>query len=131
MEEHPNVERLRRGYAAYASGDIDTIDDLFSDDIRWHVVGRSPIAGDYEGKEEVYGFFTTLMELTGGTAQLEVHDLLANDTHGVALVKSTASRDGRTHTSNLVHVFHLEDGRATEFWSHPGDPYGDDEFFSS
>jgi ketosteroid isomerase-like protein len=131
MEEHPNIARLRRGYAAYATGDTDAIDDLLDDDITWHVPGRSPLAGDYEGKEEVYGFFLKLMELTEGTARLDVHDVLANDTHGVALLRNTATRNGRSHSSNLVHVFHFDDGKVTEFWSHPGDPYGDDELLSS
>ena len=46
MADHPNVERPRTGYAAYSSGDMDTITELFAEDILWHVAGRSPIAGD-------------------------------------------------------------------------------------
>ena len=57
MADHPNLELLRRGYAAYGSGDMDTINELFADDVVWHVAGRNPLSGDYNGKEQVFGFF--------------------------------------------------------------------------
>ncbi len=97
MADHPNQELLRRGYAAYGAGDLDTVNALFADDIVWHVAGQSPIAGDYTGKEQVFGFFGKLQELSDGTSKIEVHDVLANDTHGVALVVESATRGGRSH----------------------------------
>lgn len=60
MADHPNLELLRRGYAAYGAGDMDTINELLADDVVWHVAGRSPIAGDYSGKEQVFGLFGKL-----------------------------------------------------------------------
>jgi ketosteroid isomerase-like protein len=130
MADHPNVELLRKGYAAYGSGDIDVLNELFADDIRWHVAGRSPLAGDYEGRDQVFGFFGKLMELSGGTAKLEVHEVLANDDHGVVLVTGTASRNGQTFTGPDVHTFHLRDGKVVEFWDSPVDQYASDEFWS-
>ena len=130
MTDHPNLELLRRGYAAYGSGDMDTINELFADDVVWHVAGRSPLAGDYTGKEQVFGFFATLQELSEGTSRVEVHDLLANDEHGVALVFESATRGGRSHEGNATHVFHLRDGRVTEFWDSQTDQYAADEFWS-
>jgi len=78
--DHPNLELLRRGYAAYGAGDLETFNQLFADDVVWHVAGRSPVAGDYSGKEQVFGFFGKLQEMSDGTAKVEVHDLLADDT---------------------------------------------------
>jgi ketosteroid isomerase-like protein len=34
---HPNEDLLRRGYEAFAAGDINTVLAIFSDDIAWHV----------------------------------------------------------------------------------------------
>lgn len=130
MPEHPNVELLRRAYAAYAAGDVEALDDLFADDVTWHIPGHGPVAGDHEGKEEVLGVVGTLMDLTDGTARLEPQALLADDGRGVALVRSTASRHGATHTSRLVQVFRIEGAQIVELWSYPGDPYGDDLFLS-
>jgi len=130
MADHPNLELLRRGYAAYGSGDMDTIDELFADDVVWHIGGRSALSGDYEGKEQVFGFFAKLLELSDGTSKVEVHDLLASDDHGVAVVKESATRGGSSHEGNAVHVFHLRDGRVTEFWDAQTDQYAADEFWA-
>jgi uncharacterized protein len=67
------------------------------------------------------------MEVTEGTFHLDVHAVLADDTHGVALVVTTASRAGRSITTQNAHVFHLRDGRVTEFWDATTDQYSADE----
>jgi len=130
MADHPNVELLRKGYAAYNSGDMATINELFADDIEWHVPGRSELAGDYHGKDEVFSFFGKLMERSGGTSRVEVHDVLANDDHGVVLVTASGSRNGRDFTGNSVHTFHIRDGKTVEFWEAPLDQYAVDEFWA-
>jgi len=43
----------------------------------WRVPGKSFLAKDYEGHEEVFGFFGRLMELTSGTFRVESLDMLA------------------------------------------------------
>ena len=130
MAEHPNVALMRKGYKAFAEGDIATLNDLFADDIVWHVGGRSPLAGDYKGKQEVFTFFGKITELTGGTFKLDIHDVLANDDHVVVLVNSSAKRNGKSLSDNGVHVFHVRDGKTVEFWGVESDQYAGDEFFS-
>jgi ketosteroid isomerase-like protein len=130
MADHPNLDLMRRGYEAYQNGDMDTINELFADDVVWHIAGRSPIAGDYRGKEQVFGFFGTLQERSNGTSTVEVHDLLANDEHGVAIVIESASRNGNDYRGNATHVLHLKDGKVTEFWDAHPDQHSADEFWS-
>lgn len=130
MADHPNVELIRTGYDAYSRGDMETINKLFADDIEWHVPGRSELAGDYHGKDEVFGFFGKLMERSGGTSRVELHDVLANDEHGVALVTASGSRNGRDFSGNSVHTLHIRDGKVVEFWEAPLDQYAVDEFWS-
>ena len=126
---HPNEDLVRRGYAAFASADMATLDELFADDIVWHAPGRNQLSGDFVGKPAVFGTFAKVAELTGGTFALEIHDVLANDTHAVALVRVTGERDGRRLDDNSVQVFHIADGRVTEQWLNPGDAYANDEFW--
>jgi len=130
MADHPNLELLRRGYAAYDSGDLDTINELFADDLVWHIAGHSPLSGDYTGKEQVFGFFAKIQELSDGTSKIEIHDLLADDEHGVALVTESATRNGRTHEGHAAHVFHISGGKVTEFWDAQTDQYAADEFWA-
>lgn len=130
MAEHPNEALIRKGYEAFANGDMDTLRELFADDILWHVGGNARISGDYKGQEEVFELFGQLFELTGGTVKLEVHDVLANDDHVVALVRGTAERNGKTFDQNEVHVMHVADGEVTEFWGFEEDQAAAAEFWS-
>jgi ketosteroid isomerase-like protein len=67
------------------------------------------------------------MEITEGSFRLDLHAVLADDEHGVALVAATASRGGRSITVNEAHVFHLRDGKVVEFWDATTDQYALDE----
>jgi uncharacterized protein len=127
MAEHPNVARLKDGYAAFAKGDFTVLDDLFAEDLLWHIGGRSQLTGDYRGREAVYGFFGKLMEVTEGSFHLDLHAVLADDEHGVALVVGTASRGGRSIEVNEAHVYHLRDGKVVEFWDASTNAYAFDE----
>lgn len=126
---HPNEDLLRRGYAVFDSGDMNTVQALFDDDIAWHAGGSNQTTGDYRGHPEVMGFFGKVMELTGGTFRLEVHDVLANDTHGVVLVTFHAERDGQRVALRSADVWHLADGKATEHWSFFEDQAAADKLF--
>ncbi len=127
---HPNEDRIRQGFEAFSKGDMEAVGQLFADDVAWHVPGRNPIAGDYRGKDEVFRFFATLMERTGGSLSIEVHDVLANDEHAVALITTRGHSGEKTLDANGVQVFHVREGRVTESWLHPGDAYAADEFWS-
>jgi hypothetical protein len=128
---HPNEQRLREGYELIAKGDLDTLrKEYIAEDIAWHVPGRNPQSGDYHGVDEVFGFLGKIFERSGGTFRLEIHDVLANDEHGIVLAVARAERDGKTLEDRVVHVFHLREGKMTEYWGHPGDQHGVDEFWS-
>jgi len=130
MTDHPNLESARRGYQAFANGDLATVSELLADDIVWHVGGNNTLSGDYEGKEAVLSFFGRLMQETGGSFKNDIHDMLANDEHGVALVTQTATRGGTSIEGPVVQVFHMRDGKMTEFWTFARDQSAIDEFWT-
>jgi ketosteroid isomerase-like protein len=128
--DHPNASLLRAGYEAFQRGDIDTVlNQFFAEDIIWHVPGRSTLAGDYRGREQVGAWFGRNFELSGGTLSLEIHDVVANDEHAVGLVRVRAQRGGRTLDDGSAQVVHIRDGKVVESWLHAGDPYAVDEFW--
>jgi uncharacterized protein len=128
--DETNLEVLRTVYEALAGGDFGTLMGLLSDDIAAHVPGRSPVAGEYAGKEAVGGYVATLAELSGGTLRFEHHAVVATGEHGVGLVKDLAERGDRVLSMNNVHVWHVTDGSPSEIWIYPGDLYAWDEFWS-
>ncbi len=127
MAEHSNAARIRDGYAAFAKGDFAVLNDLFAEDLLWHDTGRNQLSGEYRGREAVFGLFGKLMEITEGSFHIDLHAVLADDEHGVALVVITASRGGRSIEVNEAHVFHLRDGKVVEFWNASTDQYAADE----
>jgi uncharacterized protein len=127
---HPNEELVRRGYEAFNTADVETLRQLFADTTIFHEPGRSPISGDYQGLDQVLGFFGTLAERSGGTFRATLHDVVANDEHAIGLHSSDAERDGRTIHSPTVLVFHIRDGRLAETWSHHYDQHEFDEFWA-
>jgi ketosteroid isomerase-like protein len=129
MTDHPNLVIARAGYEAFDRGDMAAVSDLLSDDIVWHSGGSNVLTGDYAGKEAVLDFFSLLMRESGGTYRNDVHDMLANDEHGVALVTFSANRGGEAYEGRVIHVFHMSDGKMTEFWSYPEDQSRFDEFW--
>jgi len=126
-----NADLLRTAYDAFARGDIPTVLQAFAEDIAWHVPGRSPLSGDYRGHEEVVGFFSRAMELSGGTLRVEAADVCGEGERVVVLTTVSAERRGRAWSSHEVHVWRLEDGRAVEFREFQGDQQTEDEFWSS
>ena len=127
---HPNEELLRKGYDAFAKYDLDTIRALFTDDIQWHVGGRNQLSGDYKSKDEVFEWFAKLLTLSEGTFKIDVHDVLANDTHAVVLSTDTAQRGDKSLRVEAVAVYHVRGSQVDEAWFFNSDVYADDEFFA-
>jgi ketosteroid isomerase-like protein len=127
---HPNEDLLRRGYAAFGTGDLDTVFSLFDNDMVWHNGGSNQLTGDYRGHQAIMGMFGKLLEVTGGTLRLDIHDILANDTHGTVLVTAHAERDGQPMAVREVNIWHVADGKATEFWVFPEDSAELDKMFA-
>jgi ketosteroid isomerase-like protein len=127
--EHPNVTLFRRGYEAFNNGDMDTVRSQLADNVVWHTTGRGRFTGDTRGIDETLGLFLELAQVTNGTLRFEVHDILANDTHGVALVTTRWELDGKLLEDKGVHVVHIEEGKTTESWFFDWNPYLFDELF--
>jgi len=127
---HSNAQIARNAYDAFLSGDMGTMGKLMSDDMVWHTAGNNPLSGTYSGKEEVFGFFAKIAELADSPLQMDIHDVLANDDHAVALLTVTASKGGNSLEARAVHIMHIADGRLTEFWNFQEDQATVDEFWS-
>ena len=130
MGAKENAEVVRRGYEAFQKGDLAAFDDILADDCVWHVPGKSQVAGDKKGRQATVEYYGQLGQLTEGSIQVELHDVVANDEHVVGLHRSSASRGGKSYETTECIVFHVEGGRITEAWEHPFNLYGQDEVFA-
>lgn len=130
MAEHQNVAVLNKGYTAFIAADMETVAEVYDPEVIWHTGGNSQLSGDHKGKEAVFEFFGKLSTLTNGTFKVEVHDLLANDEHGVCLSIITGSREGKALNQREIHVYHFKGEKIIEAWNYPVDQAKYDEFWS-
>ena len=97
---HPNEVLVWESLAAFRRGDMDALRQYWAEDIRFHVPGRSLLAGDYEGIAQFLGVLGRLSELSGGTVRAELRDVLASDEHVVNLYTASAERAGKHWEGN-------------------------------
>lgn len=126
-----NVALVQRGYQAFNSGDMDTLNQLFAENASWHTPGRGPLAGDHEGRAATFAYFGQLGQQSGGTFRAEPQRVLADDEGRViAIHHNSADRGGKHLDVECCLVFKLEDGHVTDGREHFEDLYAWDEFWS-
>jgi len=104
MSEQDNKELIQRGYAAFSSGDLETVMSLFDDDIEWVQPGNSSVSGTFHGKTEVTEQFGRLAE-KGLTVKL--NRLIAEGDTVVAITEVTAGGE----TGEDADVFTVRNGK--------------------
>ena len=113
---HPNVDLVQRLYAAFMSGDQESLMASIDPDVRWHNSGYDPTSGTYEGIEAVLGYLIGQNHMDD--YRLEVSDMLASDMR-VAVIARTSGRRGDQRLSNdFVQILRIEDGRVREVWNY-------------
>lgn len=122
---HPNAELIKTVYDAVSHGDLDTLINSVTDDTAWHVSGRSPVSGDYCGKNEVLGLFGKTFELYDGTLSVDVLDILASDRHAAVLTRERAKHAGTPLDFRAIHEFEIRDGKLARFASFEDDTYNE------
>jgi len=111
MSEQDNKEVIKRGYAAFASGDIETVMSLFDDDIEWVQPGASAISGTFHGKAEVMEYLGRLAEKS---MSVSVSQLVAEGDTVVAITEVTAGGE----TGEDADVFTVRNGKTVSAQIH-------------
>jgi uncharacterized protein len=127
----PNEQLARDAFDAMARGDVDWLQAHMHPDVVFHQGGRFPTAGTYEGRDAVFGHMMEFFALVGFSMKTELHDVAATDDHVVSLVRVSVDYQGRHLDFDEAHVWHVQDGQATEMWALPVDPYEVDAFFAA
>jgi uncharacterized protein len=119
---------VRRMVDALQRSDANAIGELVSDDVVYHVPGRSPVAGTYRGRAEVLDLFAAFGQLLDGPPRFDTHDVVASEAHVVELASYEASRAGRTLRWNAIRTYHVADDLITEIWLTIDDLYAFDAY---
>lgn len=131
MSEHPNALRVRVLFAAFRARDRGSIRGAVSETATWHFPGRQgKLAGSHAGHAGIFAFLARVSELTGGSFELELEDVLANDRIAVALFRGRGRRLGRELDNPTCLKIRLENGRAVEIHEFVWDLYAVDAFWA-
>jgi len=130
MSEQQYIDRLRDAYAAFGDGDFDALQTIWAPELRWHAPGSHPLAGTYEGIPAVLAFLEQVMELTQGTFRAELQTLCAGGDLGVAVVRVTGRREGRSLDVVDAQVSRFDGDRVVEFRDTSSDLDAVNQFFA-
>ncbi len=86
MTDHPNAQIARAGMEAFNRGDREAFAATVHDEVVWHAPGKNRFSGDFEGKAAALGRFKEQMEAGVSIGFTDLHDVIANDDHVVALL---------------------------------------------
>jgi ketosteroid isomerase-like protein len=95
-----NVEIAKKGYAAYAAGDIETALNDFDDNIEWSIPGNSKLGGTYRGKGEFMEFLGKLAEKSFTTTPERI---LGEGDDVVVITKVTAGGESALQADVLTY----------------------------
>ena len=128
---HKNAELVRRGYEAFNKADLNTLTEIFNEKASWHTPGRGSAAGDYVGRDAVFGQFGRYGGETDGTFRAELRHLLADDEgYVVGIHHNTGKRRGKRLDVDCCLVLRIENGRIVDGKEHFYDLAAWDEFWS-
>ena len=100
MSASQNVEIAKKGYAAYAAGDIETALNDFDDNVEWSIPGNSKLGGTYRGKGEFMEFLGKLAEKSFTTTPERI---LGDGDHVVVITKVTAGGESALQADVLTY----------------------------
>ena len=118
MSAQDNVALVKKGYAAFSSGDMETLLSLFAEDIAWTspTVEGSDFSGQCKGRAEVAAFFEKVAAAEE-ILEFTQDEFIAQDDRVVVTGRSrTRVRStGRTLEYPYVHLFTVRAGKVQDF----------------
>ena len=130
MPRNQNSDLVRRGYAAFEAGDMDTLKQTNDVSCTWHSPGKSSLAGDYKGHEQIFGYFGRMGSETHGTFKSHlVHVTESEDGSVVAVHRDTGERNGKRLDVLTCIVYEIKNGKVIDGREFIHDLYAWDTFW--
>lgn len=112
-----NVSTAERALEALGAGEVVPLADLVSRDVIWHVPGVHRFAGEFRGRDELVELYARMTEADVRTAFDEIHAVVGDEEHVVALIRATLHAPGGTVPMRSVVVLHLDGDTVAEGWT--------------
>ena len=103
---------------------------MIDEDAVWRVPGLAPVAGEYNGRHEIFELFRETRRRTDGTYLSELRWAIADGDHAVAVYRARGRRLGRELDIDQVLLITLRDSRWQEIVALPTDPQAFEAFWA-
>jgi len=131
MDVEQNFDTIRKGYAAFSSGDMETLMALYRDDAVHVVPGSSQVSGQHKGKDSIVALYGSLFELSRGTLRIHLDHVLSDGANRVVSIHtSSMEKEGESFTQTEALLFTLIDGKVAEIQDFFADISLNDRLFS-
>src|SRR5215813_15580323 len=98
MDEHPNIQTVRKVIQAGSTGDWATLQQLLTRDCVLHLPGTHPHAGEHKGLDALLDTVRRRREETNETLRVEPQQLFLDGRgHLITVHRLMAERRGRRH----------------------------------
>lgn len=128
--ELDNIDRVRKGFEAFAAADLATLGELFDPDAVWHSEPMGILAGNYHGRDAIFAMFAQLGQETVGTFRALPTTMAASNDKVFVKTIATGDRHGRKLNADEVLIFTLADGRVREVQLFLGNPAQTADFWA-
>jgi uncharacterized protein len=112
--ELDNIDRVRKGFEAFAASDMATLSELFDPNAEWHVEPTGILSGNYEGRNAIFAMFAQVGQETAGTFRSVPTTMAASGDKVFVQCSVTGNRKGHNLNADEVLIFTLAGGRVRE-----------------
>lgn len=129
MGEHPNVSVINKMTKAVFENDRDTLSNLFTDDMTFHMRGPLPRPGDHKGVNGFLGALGAIFELTNGDVKIEQLFCQAEGAWAAEWENAVLGRDGKTLEAKNVFIYEFAGNQISDMWMICTAPAGSESFW--
>lgn len=109
--QQDNIALIRRGFEAFGAGDMATLTELFTPDVRWHGAPAGILPGEIDGRDALFAMFGQLQRETNNTFHSVPTSYAANDEGVFVRAVASGTRTGRTLESDEIILFSIANGK--------------------
>jgi ketosteroid isomerase-like protein len=114
-ETQRNIAGLQAGYAAFATGNLEALRGMFTDDIVWDAIGPAgalPIFGEFQGRAQALAWFQAVGSAMDCEPFRDVKFIASGDTVvAFGMSKATFRATGKVVDTPFVHIARFRDGK--------------------
>jgi len=109
-----NAALVKRGYDAFAAGDMVTLQALYHLDAAFYTVPQQTGDGSHLGRDAIFAFFGTIFNESKGTFKAKPLTIAAVDDRVFVLQEVSGERNGYSLRDQGVMVFTIDGGLVRE-----------------